>query len=139
MKKQLFRRNTYKYFIVIFGFIIMGCSTKYDYSYKIVTHSMGKKLDATQYLFTGSPKPPLELNNKNDFLNNVNTALEKLNLPRVNYYVTEKSKMTGFRLDRGIYEWEDYSLGTLQIHRGNGRTKLSKEYDCINYVSIRYR
>jgi hypothetical protein len=104
---------------------------KYDYSYEIITHSMGKKLDAKIYMFNGKRLPRLHLNNKTEFVNDVNKALHELNLPKIIYPVVDLESLTGFRTDRGFYEWPNYPLGKLQVerHTFNG-------YDCIWKIYI---
>jgi len=113
-------RFTLIFLTLVFSITNFGCVPNYDYTFEKVTHSMGKKLDAKIWMFTGTKPPPLNLTDKNEFMNDVNVVLEKLGLPRIKQAVVEKSSITGFRTDRGIYEWNSYPLGTLKVVRHSG-------------------
>ena len=61
--------------------------------------------------------PPLRTSSDADFIESVNLVFTKIGLMPIKTRVPEKSKITGHRWDRGVFEWTDYPGGTLQLHR----------------------
>lgn len=102
----------------------------YDYTFKTVTEKSGAK----SWIFTGSHKPRLDINFQ--FVNDVNTVLNKIGLPKIDHSVREKEQITHSRLDRGIFEWKNYPLGTLTIHRSMDKNSNYEDYDCIWKVTL---
>ena len=104
-----------------------------EYRYKITTEKSG----ATSYIFEGNEKPKLNLcgNNICDVAS-VNDALKFLELPSISDGVSDLSSITGARTDRGLYYWENYSLGTLTIERSLCSSG-SENFNCIWKVRIK--
>ena len=93
-----------------------------NWPYREVIETSG----ATSYIFEGVNKPPISLGGNAQILNyeEVNTALLYIGLPMVDRNVPEQESVTGSRVDRASYHWDDYSLGKLIVKRttatGNG-------------------
>lgn len=136
MIENLILRLKKTHIFIISFIILLGCAKKYDYTYELQTEFLGKKLDAKVWILNGEKLPPINLYDQTAFVNDVNTVLQKLNLPKVTHAVVEKSSITKFRTDRGEYEWTDYPLGTLQIMRHTDESFFRGKYDCIWKIII---
>ena len=127
-----------KYFFIIgISLVLNACNsvTEYDYSTRKTTGRSG----AIMWIFEGEYKPPLKLKNDSTFISSVNLVLTKLELPKISNVAIEKEKLTGYRTDRGTYEWADYPLGQLRIQRSSDSDINYDNYDCIWKVIIKKR
>ena len=106
--------------------------TIYDFSYRKAIEQSG----ATSWIFEGKNKPPLKLSDKTQFIEDINLALDAIGLPMVSHYVPERESLTGSRIHRGEFLWEDYQLGKLLIHRSICKSLDYKDYDCIWKISV---
>ena len=90
-----------------------------------------------RYTFEGEPKPKLSLASEGAIaeVSSINEALRLLNLPEISHGVPELESITGSRMDRGFYYWEDYPLGTLILNRTTcgGWPNI---HDCIWSITI---
>ena len=118
----------------------------FDFSFSEQPADYGKRWE-----FDGHNLPPLHLDNADLFVKDINQALSALGLPPVSQSVMEKEKITGFRGDRQMFEWQDYPEGVLTIRRwlcdgewpsnsmfGSLLTDHER-YDCISTVYLRPR
>lgn len=116
--------------------LLIGCfenkKTQYDYSFELTTEISGAK----SWIFKGKYRPPLNLNNDSVFINHINRALGEIGLPNIYTRVLEKELKTGYRQDRGIYEWVDYPLGVLQITRSTENNANHNLYNCIWKITL---
>ncbi len=127
-----------KYFFIIgISLVLNACNsvTEYDYSARKTIGRSG----AIMWIFEGEYKPPLKLKNDSTFISSVNLVLTKLELPKISNVAIEKEKLTGYRADRGDYEWADYPLGLLLIQRSSDSDINYDNYDCIWKVIIKKR
>ena len=117
--------------------VLNACNsvTEYDYSTRKTTGRSGEIM----WIFEGEYSPPLKLKNDSTFISSVNLVLTKLELPKISNVAIEKEKLTGYRTDRGAYEWADYPLGQLRIQRSLDRDINYDYYDCIWKVIIKKR
>jgi len=106
--------------------------TTYDYSCRKVTERSG----ATSWIFEGKHRPPLELDGGSGFVVSVNRALQAAGLPGVVGAVPERSSITGFRGDRGRYQWKRYAKGPLTVARSLCTDVRYQHYDCIWKVTV---
>lgn len=102
------------------------------FSYKKATEQSGE----TSWIFEGENKPPLNVSDKLEFVRNVNSALNTIGLPTINRSVPERESLTGSRIHRGEFLWDDYQKGPLLIHRNVCRDSNYKNYDCIWKITV---
>lgn len=122
--------NIFKVLVLLV--FITSCNTEYDFSYNKVTETSG----ATSWIFEGNYKPPLHLSDDAAFVHSINLVLDTLQLPLVEKAVLEKEKITGFRTDRRIFEWDVYPLGILRVTRSSAKDAKYNDYDCIWKVTL---
>ena len=125
---------------VLLAFMIVSSSCsraappmKYDFSFRQVTERSG----ATSWIFEGKHKPPLWLDGGSGFVGSVNDALEAASLPAVSSAVPERSSITGSRVHRAQYLWEDYPRGELRVERSLCSDNTYQKYDCIWKITVR--
>lgn len=104
----------------------------YDFSHRRV----GEQSGATSWIFEGKNKPPFTYSDKKQLLKDINLVLSTISLPLVSDYVVERESLTGLRVHRGQFLWENYQSGKLIIHRDICKDLDSKEYDCIWKVTV---
>ena len=92
---------------------------------------------ATSFLFEGETRPELRML-FDDYADpgSVSVALRALGLPPARGRQPEASTITGYRWDRGSFEWEDYSQGHLTVRRSD---RPQREAICVWKITIRPR
>lgn len=92
---------------------------------------------STIFVFTSTSKPRLVIDG-NNFVDiaTVNTALNRLSLPQVNYPVPKLTSIPGIASDTGIFFWDEYLFGSLTVWSVLCQDSSVGDYDCIWKVSI---
>ena len=129
-------------FLIYSLIILCSCSSNdsnIEYNYSNTKHTLEN--GHVNWNFRTNPAPPLNLKNDSLFVRDVNTVLKKIGIDTITQRVEEKSKITGSRYDRGVYEWSSHPLGVLSVYRNSSWDDTSWDsdrhhYDCIWTVSI---
>ena len=118
--------------IIFFYAFMCSCTTNYEYKYLEQKEYLGKPINNKNWIFEGNKLPRLNLYDEDEFIRDINEALDIVGLPHIHSKVPEKSEITGFRGDRAIFEWESYPQGTLLVFR------TSRSYgDCIWKIMVK--
>ncbi len=128
----------------LFGLVILitylsGCVKSKEVKPNEVKYLPKKVIErsgAKSWIF--DEQPPIDLENRENFIHDVNIALRAAELPEIYSWVTEKSNITSSRYDRTIYEWPDYPLGVLQVKRSSSRNweENGNHYDVIWKITL---
>jgi len=130
------KKNRQKIVLLFLTLIVFSCfnDKKPEYDYSFTESKINDRI--VNWIFTNKYKPPLNLEDENQFIKDVNSVLDSIGIPRINTKVIEKEKLTKSRYDRAIFEWENYPEGKLIITRNTDKDVNYNTYDCIWKVSI---
>lgn len=102
----------------------------FNYSYQVFTGDKGESV----WLFDASFKPSFHLSTDPDYLPSVNRALDEIGLGKVDEIVEVKE--TDLTSGMQVYEWTDFSLGTLQVQVVECFGPDKNSYRCIERVVL---
>lgn len=119
-----------KVFFVFLSLSLLSCGDTIKYNYKF-KESYNCRCNCTIWISDFKGRPPIDIYNKDEFVKNLNLALSSIGINNIEYMPPEKATIPKYlkqeKLFKGVYEYLDYPLGVLTIHRGMG----SGNYDGI--------